>query len=133
MTSPPPPRRDEDVDAELAFHVEMQTRRYVDAGLDPASARVKALERLGNLEETRRTCRAIVTAQEHEMTRTAWFNGIGQDLSYARRVLRRAPLFTITALLTIAVGIGATTAIVSVLKSAMFDAVPYPDAGRLHV
>ena len=133
MTSHPPPRRDEDVDAELAFHVEMQTRRYVDAGLDPASARVKALERLGNLEETRRSCRAIVTAQEQEMTRTAWFNGLGQDVSYARRVLRRAPLFTITALLTIAVGIGATTAIVSVLKSAMFDAVPYPDASRLHV
>ena len=134
MTSTPqPPRRDDDVDAELAFHVEMQTRRFVEAGLDRASARVKALERLGNLEATRHSCRAIVTAQEIEMKRTAWFNGLGQDISYARRVLRRAPLFTITALLTIAVGIGATTAIVSVLKSAMFDAVPYPEAGRLHV
>ncbi|MFI5178261.1 MAG: ABC transporter permease, partial [Vicinamibacterales bacterium] len=135
MTMTPSGRRRglNDVDAELAFHLEMLARRYERAGMDPAAARQRARERLGDLDSARDACRAITSDMEIHMERTAWWQGLGQDISYAWRVLRRTPVFTATALVTLAVGLGATTAIFSVVNAVLLKSVPYPAGDRLAV
>ena len=127
------PGDDRGVDDELSFHIEMQTRRYVAAGLDPVAARARAVRRLGDLDRTRLACRAILDETGERMTGSAWHVGLWQDAAYAARMLRRAPLFAITALLTMAVGIGATAAIFSVVNAVLLRGVPYGDADGLVV
>ena len=87
-------RPPDDVEAELEFHLEMQTRRYEEAGLDHERARARARERLGDLQNARDACRAIADQMETDMERTAWWQGVGQDVSYGLRLLRRTPTFT---------------------------------------
>jgi hypothetical protein len=74
------------VDAELEFHLEMQTRRYEEAGLDHERARARARERLGDLQNARDACREIADQMETDMERTAWWHGVGQDVSYGLRL-----------------------------------------------
>ena len=120
-------------DDELEFHLEMQTRRYMAAGLDREAARARALSRLGDLDDIRRQCASVAQQTESEMRRTAWWQGLGQDLRGALRAARKAPLFTATALATIAIGIGASTAIFSVVNAVLIKSVAYERADRLAV
>jgi len=117
---------------ELEFHIEMQTRRYVEAGLAPVAARAKAMERIGDIEAAMRASRAITPNSEKTM-KQPWMTTLLQDAKYAVRVLTRTPFFTATALLTLAVGIGATTAIFSVVNAVLLRTLPYPNADRILV
>jgi len=134
---PDDPKAPAGIDDEIAFHVEMQTQRYVAAGLDPAAARERAIQRLGDIERTRQLCHRITVQiemdKETNMERAAWWHGLRQDVIYAWRVMRNAPAFTLTALLTIAMGIGATTAIFSIVNTVLFRGAPYPNANRIGV
>ncbi|MGH7720596.1 MAG: ADOP family duplicated permease [Gemmatimonadaceae bacterium] len=107
----------EQVEAELDFHIEMVARELTERGMTPAAARAEALRRFGDVAAVSETCRTIGTKREREMRRTEYLAELRHDAVYALRQLARAPLFSVVAVLTLALGIGATTAIFSVVQS----------------
>ena len=121
-----------DVEAELAFHVEMRVRELLEQGESPERARRLALERFGDYESARQECVAINQRRKRHMQRTQFLTELRQDVGYAFRMLRRTPAFTAAALLTLALGIGANSAIFSVVHGVLLESLPYRDADRLH-
>ena len=114
--------RDE-VDEELSYHIQRETDLRVAAGMSQEEARRQALIAFGGLEKTREQC--------HEWRVAVRLQAVGRDLRYALRGLRRAPAFALPAILTFAVGIGATTAVFSVVDRILFRSLPYRDAAQL--
>jgi predicted permease len=113
----------QDFEAELDSHIAMDTESGIKAGLDAAEARRQALLRLGGAEQTR---------QSHRERRVIlWIDNFFQDLRYGLRTLRRTPGFTVTAVLTVGLGIGACTAIFSLVNAVLIRSLPYGDPERL--
>ncbi len=121
-----------DVEAELAFHVEMRVRELLEQGETPERARRLALERFGDYESARQECVAINQRRKRHMQRTQFLTELRQDVGYAFRMLRRTPAFTAAALLTLALGIGANRALFRVVHGVLLESLPYRDADRLH-
>src|SRR6266567_4869518 len=108
---------------EVEFHLEQAIESRIAAGLGPTEARRQALIEFGGIGPTRDQC---------ERQRPGWWIGtVLQDLRYALRGFRRNPLFTISVLVTVALGIGATTAVFSVVDRILFRPLPYADPNRI--
>jgi putative ABC transport system permease protein len=120
-----------DVDDEFAFHIEQRTEALMAFGLPADEARARALREFGNLEQGVRT--AVHRQQRIERRRGMawWLDDLRQDLGHAWRSLRRTPGFTLTTILIVALSIGATTALFSVLLAVLMRPLPYPEADRL--
>jgi predicted permease len=121
----------DEVDGELEFHLEMREREFLDRGMTPAEARRAALDRFGDVHRVRRECRAIGTQRERRMRAAEYLSEFRQDVVFALRHMAAAPVFTIVALLTLSVAIGATTAIFSAVHAVVLRPLPVREPERL--
>jgi putative ABC transport system permease protein len=116
-------RNHREVDEELEFHLEQQISANVAAGMPPGEARRQAAIAFGGVERAREQCRE---------ERPGYFvETLLQDVRYAVRGFRRNPVFTITIVVTLMLGIGATTAVFSIVDRILFRSLPYAYADRL--
>ena len=114
---------DDDFRQEMEFHLEMETAKYVARGMSREEARRQALLDSGGLTQA--------VEAVHDQRGVPWLESIGADFRYAFRALRRAPAFTAVVVVTLALGIGANTAIFSVVRGVLLKALPHRDGERL--
>src|SRR5262249_8773442 len=116
-------RLEEELDEEVRFHLEREIKENIARGMSPEEARLAALRSFGGVErvkEESRDVRGILLLEE-----------LRQDLRYAVRILLRSPGFSFIAIATMALGIGATTAIYSVIDATLLHPLPYPNPSEL--
>jgi putative ABC transport system permease protein len=125
------PDLDADINDELAFHIETKERELIAQGCTPDEARRRAVRHFGNIQEFSAMCRAIdqeTTRKRNALDRLADF---GRDLRTVARGLRRAPTFSLVAVLTLSAGIGGATALFSMIDSWIIRAVRFPEPDQL--
>ena len=115
-----------DVDEELAFHLAMREDRLRREGADPAAAAAAARERFGDEQRIRDECLTIGHRYAREVRLMEWLESLAADFRYAMRTMRRMPAFTSVAIITLALGIGATTAIFTLVNGILLRPLPYP-------
>ena len=116
-------RVEQELDDELQFHLELEIQQGIAQGRDPDEVRREALMKLEGVEQCKEECR--------DMRRTNAIENVVRDISYAGRTLRNSPVFAATAILTLALGIGASTAVFSVANAVLLRPLPYPESDRL--
>src|SRR5918912_4369086 len=114
---------DSELDTELRYHLERQVAQYVSEGMTPEEARRAALRDFGGVTQSKERCREARGVRPLEDLR--------QDIVYGLRVLRRNPVFSLVAVVTLALGIGANTALFSITNAVVFRPMPFPEPERL--
>src|ERR1700687_1929254 len=111
--------RESDVQAEIAAHLEMRAELNRQGGMPPDAAADAARRQFGNT--------TLIGEEMRSMHINTFFESLGQDLRYALRGFLRNPIFTLTAVLAAALGIGSSAAVFSVVDRILFRSLPYPD------
>jgi putative ABC transport system permease protein len=122
---------DREFDEEIELHIEMRTRELVAGGMDPRAARAEAIRRMGDVAAFKRACVDLGQKRDREMRMTLWLEELRDDVRFAFRQLRTAPAFTLVATLTLALGIGANSAIFALVDATLLRPLPYPNPERL--
>jgi predicted permease len=117
-------KRERAIEKELRFHIESQIEENLRAGMAPAEARRQAILMFGGPTQIGEECR--------DLRPLAWLETLWTDLRYAVRTLRSSPVFTLTAVISIALGTGANAAIFTLLHAALWKPLPVPGPGELY-
>lgn len=120
-----------EIDDELEFHLAMREDKLRRLGASADDAHAQARERFGDPARFRDECLTIGQRHAREVRTMEWLESVWFDFRYALRTLRRMPMFTIVATLTLALGIGATSAMFTLVNGILLRPLPYPDADRL--
>ncbi|HKW10270.1 MAG TPA: ADOP family duplicated permease, partial [Gemmatimonadaceae bacterium] len=120
-----------DIDDELAFHLVMREEKLRRLGLTPDAARAGAHDRFGDTAGVRDECLTIDRQYAREVRLMEWIESLWTDFQYALRTFRRMPTFTAVATITLALGIGATTAMFTLVNSILLRPLPYPESDRI--
>jgi len=120
-----------DVNDEFAFHVQSRIDELVAQGLSAREAREEALRGFGDIEHVKETCTALAQGGQRVARRTEWWTGWRQDVRSAIRQLRLSPLLTAVLVITLALGIGATVSVFSVVNAVLLRPLPYADGDRI--
>jgi putative ABC transport system permease protein len=109
--------------AEIESYIQIETDENLARGMTPQAARQAARRKLGNTTRIRE--------EIYTMNTIDFIESLGRDLRYALRAMRRRPTFTVAVVLTLALGIGANTAVFSVVNGVLIKPLPYPNAHEL--
>src|SRR6185503_617063 len=124
---------EDEVESELAFHLEMTTRALVEHGMSEQNARAEAARRFGNAAAVDAECRRYAQERDRNQRKAEYRHELTQDVAFALRQLVKAPAFAAIAVLTLALGIGATAAVFSVLNAVVLRPLPFDHADRVVV
>jgi predicted permease len=124
-------RATRDVEEEVRFHLESRARELEDRGYAPEDALARALKEFGDMDEAKRVLGGVATRRERRVRLGEWWREVVQDAKYGWRRLVANPAFSGTAVLTLAIGIGATAAIFSVVNGVLLKPLPWSSPDRL--
>ncbi|HVX40127.1 MAG TPA: ABC transporter permease [Gemmatimonadaceae bacterium] len=124
-------RWERDVEDEIKLHLTLRAEQLAAQGFGPDDAYAEAVRRFGPLDESRARLIATARHRERNMARTEFLADLRQDVRFAVRTLRRQKAWTAVTIATLALGIGATTAVFSVVSPVLLHPLPYPHADRM--